>query len=192
VFETLAALIWTGLFLMVGRLFHAAIGDVLSVLANIGLAAVALVTVALLTLLVWRYAMRHAARRSDDVERIEVGELMLALMAERAAPLVIDVRSDHARALDPRAIPGALGIGLTELQASLDDIIALVSPGDGREVVLFCDCPHEASAIVGARQLIAAGLPRVRVLTGGLDAWQAANDAADAASASDTLAPAAA
>jgi len=193
VFETVAALIWTMLFLMLGRLFHAAIGDVLSVLANIGLAALALVSVALASLLVWRYAIRHAARQGQDVERIEVGELRLALAADAAAPLVLDLRSDHARALDPRGIPGAMGIGLSELQSAPDSIAALVSPGDGREVVLFCDCPHEASAVVGARHLIAAGLPRVRVLAGGLDAWQAASDAAEAAEpVDDALTPAAA
>jgi membrane protein DedA with SNARE-associated domain/rhodanese-related sulfurtransferase len=159
VFETIAALIWTLLFLMLGRLFHTAIGDVLSVLANIGLAAVALVAVALMTLLVWRYAMRYAARRSGDVERIDVAELRLALRAGGSAmPIVVDVRGAHAR----------------DLANSVGPLSALISPGDGRELIVYCDCPHDASAIVGARRLMAAGLPRVRVLAGGLDAWEAA------------------
>ena len=44
---------------------------------------------------------------------------------------------------------------------------------DGRELVVFCDCPDDASAIAAARLLMGAGLPRVRVLAGGLDAWMA-------------------
>ena len=40
-YETLAALIWTLGFLLLGRLFHAAIADVLAVLANVGLTATA-------------------------------------------------------------------------------------------------------------------------------------------------------
>lgn len=179
VFETIAALIWTLLFVMLGRLFSAAIGDVLSVLANIGLAAVALVAVALLTLLVWRYAMRFAARRSGDIERIDVAELRLGLRAGGAAmPIVIDVRGPRARAIDARSVPGAIGIALGDLVKSINSLTALTSPGDGRELIVYCDCPHDASAIVGARRLIAAGLPRVRVLAGGLEAWVAAEQAA--------------
>ena len=51
---------------------------------------------------------------------------------------------------------------------------SLGAMADGRELVLFCDCPDDASAIAAARVLLAAGLPRVRVLAGGLDAWMAA------------------
>ena len=190
VFETIAALIWTLLFLMLGRLFHTAIGDVLSVLANIGLAAVALVAVALMTLLVWRYAMRYAARRSGDIERIDVAELRLALRAGGSAmPIVVDVRGAHARAVDARSVPGAMGIALGDLAKSIGPLSALISPGDGRELIVYCDCPHDASAIVGARRLMAAGLPRVRVLAGGLDAWEAAEKEA-AALLGDTPEPA--
>jgi rhodanese-related sulfurtransferase len=82
---------------------------------------------------------------------------------------VIDVRSDEARALDTRAIPGAIGIGLKQLPKQLAGF------ADGRELVVFCDCPDDASAIAAARLLMGAGLPRVRVLAGGLDAWAAAH-----------------
>ena len=43
-----------------------------------------------------------------------------------------------------------------------------------RELVVFCDCPNDESAIAAARLLSKAGLPRVRVLAGGIDAWAAA------------------
>ncbi len=39
------------------------------------------------------------------------------------------------------------------------------------KLVVFCDCPDDATAIAAARVLMGAGLPRVRVLAGGLDAW---------------------
>ena len=40
------------------------------------------------------------------------------------------------------------------------------------EVVVYCDCPNDATAAVVARKLKGKGLTRVRPLAGGLDAWQ--------------------
>lgn len=165
-YETVAALIWTLLCLFVGRIFHAAIQDVLAVISDIGLGALAIGVLALAAFIGWRWRQRRLAQRVDDIVHIQVEALREALAAG-AGPTVIDVRSDEARALDARAIPGAIGIGLKQLPKHL--------PGfaDGRELVVFCDCPDDASAIAAARVLMGAGLPRVRVLAGGLDAWVA-------------------
>jgi membrane protein DedA with SNARE-associated domain/rhodanese-related sulfurtransferase len=165
-YETLAALIWTLGFLLVGRIFHAAIQDVLAVLSSIGLGALLLAALLLAAFVLWRYRQRRLARRADDIEHIEV-EALRAALAAGSGPTVIDVRADEARALDPRAIPGAIGIGLKQLPKRLGAF------ADGRELVVFCDCPDDGAAIAAARLLLAAGLPRVRVLAGGLDAWQA-------------------
>lgn len=165
-YETLAALIWTLAFLLLGRVFHTAIADVLEVLAQVGLAAAAAIALLLAAFLAWRYRLRRAALRGEDIERIEVAALRRAL-AGGSAPAVIDVRGADARALDARGIPGAVGIDLRRLPHALGAL------ADGRELVLFCDCPDDASAVAAARLLLAAGLTRVRVLAGGLDAWMA-------------------
>jgi membrane protein DedA with SNARE-associated domain/rhodanese-related sulfurtransferase len=165
-YETVAALIWTLGFLLIGRIFHAAILDVLSVLSSIGVAATVICALLLAAFVLWRYQQRRMALRSDDIERIEVAALRAALTAGAGLTL-IDVRSDEARALDDRAIPGALGIALKQLPKRLDAFT------DGRELVVFCDCPDDGSAIAAARVLRTAGMTRVRVLIGGLDAWAA-------------------
>jgi membrane protein DedA with SNARE-associated domain/rhodanese-related sulfurtransferase len=165
-YETVAALIWTLLCLFVGRIFHAAIQDVLAVISDIGLGALAIGVLALAAFIGWRWRQRRLAQRVDDIVHIQVEALREALAAG-AGPTVIDVRSDEARALDTRAIPGAIGIGLKQLPKQLAGF------ADGRELVVFCDCPDDASAIAAARLLMGAGLPRVRVLAGGLDAWAA-------------------
>lgn len=166
-YETVAALIWTLGFLFVGRIFHAAIQDVLAVISNIGLGALVIGMLALAAFIGWRYRQRRLAQQqADDIEHIQV-EVLREALAAGAGPTLIDVRSDEARALDTRAIPGAIGIGLKQLPKRLGAF------ADGRELVVFCDCPDDASAIAGARILAAAGLPRVRVLAGGLDAWVA-------------------
>lgn len=169
-YETIGALIWTLGYLLLGAVFHAAIRDVLAVLADIGLAATAVGGALLLAFLVWRYRQRRLARRADDIVTISV-EALRGALAQGRAPTVVDVRGEQVRALDPRAIPGAVGFALRELPHALGPL------ADGRELVLFCDCPDDASAVAAARVLMAAGLPRVRVLAGGLSAWMAADAA---------------
>jgi rhodanese-related sulfurtransferase len=41
------------------------------------------------------------------------------------------------------------------------------------EVIVYCDCPNEASAAKVARELKQRGFKRVRPLAGGFEAWQA-------------------
>jgi 3-mercaptopyruvate sulfurtransferase SseA len=43
-----------------------------------------------------------------------------------------------------------------------------------RELVIYCDCPNEASSASAAKALMARGYRHVRPLQGGLDAWGAA------------------
>ena len=42
------------------------------------------------------------------------------------------------------------------------------------EVVVYCACPNEASAVAVAKALVQHGFKRVRPLHGGIDAWIAA------------------
>jgi len=90
--------------------------------------------------------------------------------------VIIDVRSVTARALEPRQVPGAIAITLQQVDSHLQHL-----PRD-REIVLYCTCPNEASAVHVARVLAAHGFKRVRPLFGGLDAWIAAGHPAEAIS----------
>jgi rhodanese-related sulfurtransferase len=123
------------------------------------------VAVLFLIYLAVRYLRRRAFLREVGMSRISVGELR-ELIEGGAQPVVIDVRSDVGRSLDARRIPGALGIELAGLKRPL---IATL-PRD-REIVLYCNCPNEASAATAARLLASHGFTRVRPLAGGLEAW---------------------
>ena len=79
--------------------------------------------------------------------------------------MVLDVRSRAHRTLDGRSIPGALAVDLDDLDSTLAQI-----PRD-REVVVYCACPNEASAVRVALLLRERGIHRVRPLAGGIDAW---------------------
>jgi len=77
------------------------------------------------------------------------------------------VRPAAAAQLDPRRLPGALRIDLKEIAGRAAEL-----PAD-REIVLYCNCPNEASAALAAKALVQQGLSRARPLAGGLDGWQA-------------------
>jgi rhodanese-related sulfurtransferase len=105
--------------------------------------------------------------KSLRMARIGVGELY-ELVQAGAEPIIVDVRSSTARALEPRWIPGALHVPLEEVAKHIKDL-----PRD-RDIVLYCACPSEASAARVARVLMNHGFKKVRPLHGGLEAWRAA------------------
>jgi membrane protein DedA with SNARE-associated domain/rhodanese-related sulfurtransferase len=165
--STLSAALWSGCALLAGVLFRAQIQQLLLRLDQLG-SALVLVGISVLALYIaykwWQRARFYSLLR---MARIGVSELY-ELMQVGAAPVVIDVRSATARALEPRWIPGALNISLSEVGQRLKDL-----PRD-RDIIVYCTCPSEASAARVAKILMNHGFKRVRPLHGGLDAWLAA------------------
>jgi membrane protein DedA with SNARE-associated domain/rhodanese-related sulfurtransferase len=165
--STLSAALWSGCALGAGWMFRSQIQQLLHTLDRLG-SAVGLVGISILALYVgykwWQRARFYSLLR---MARIGVSELY-ELMQAGAAPVVIDVRSATARGLEPRWIPGALNISLTEVGQHLKDL-----PRD-RDIIVYCTCPSEASAARVAKILMNHGFKHVRPLHGGLDAWLAA------------------
>jgi len=184
-FESLAAAIWTLLFLGLGVAFSGQIQQVLELLTGMGKAALIALAVLLLIFAAQRYLRRRMFARDVAMARIGVAELR-ELMTQDPAPLVIDVRSAAGREIDPRRIPGALAVELDQVQRRSAEWPA------GREIVLYCNCPNDASAARAAGLLVRQGLTRVRPLAGGLDAWAAAGhplERHEAAPGRATMAP---
>ena len=166
-FETLAALIWAALYLGIGALFHREIQQALELLANMGLAAGIVLAIIVAGYLALRFWRRHVFLRSVEMSRITVDELLGQIETGRA-PIIIDVRSALGREIDLRRIPGALAM---ELAHVVRECSALARD---RAIVIYCNCPNEASAAQAARLLAANGFTQVKPLAGGLDAWVAA------------------
>jgi rhodanese-related sulfurtransferase len=74
------------------------------------------------------------------------------------------VRSPLSQAVTGR-IPGAITVNAANMRPDLLQIEPT------QEVVVYCACPNEASAVTVAQALIAHGFRRVRPLAGGIDAW---------------------
>lgn len=164
-YELLAGLIWSGVFLLLGMMLADQIQQALDMLADAGLFALLALGLIFAGLLVRRLWLRQRfARRTRGVRRISAAEALRL----SPAPLFIDVRGGGAPGAASHRIAGALALGLDELREQASGL-----PRD-RELVLYCNCPNEASAALGAGQLLEAGLSRVSALVGGFDGWAAA------------------
>ena len=171
-FEILAALIWAGLYMGLGALFHREIQGALELLSDMGLAAGVALAAIVMGYLALRWWRRREFLRSVEMSRITVHELR-ALITSARAPLIIDVRSALGRDIDLRRIPGALGIELAQVVHECRKVAR------DRLIVTYCNCPNEASAAQAARLLAAQGFTQVKPLAGGLDAWVAAGEGVD-------------
>jgi membrane protein DedA with SNARE-associated domain/rhodanese-related sulfurtransferase len=168
--STCAACLWVGSALGAGMLFKSQIARLLEHLSEFGSIVGAGVLMLLAAYIAYKWWERSRFFKMLRMARISVADLY-GLIQRGAAPLIIDVRSITARALEPRWIPGALHVPLPDVAHHLKEL-----PRD-RDIILYCTCPSEASAARVAKILMKHGFKRVRPLYGGLDAWIAAGHA---------------
>jgi rhodanese-related sulfurtransferase len=100
------------------------------------------------------------------MDRVTVDELK-SLLDRNAVGTILDVRSSLSQAASGR-IPGARRVDMQRIAEGLEGVST-----EG-EVIVYCACPNEASAVKVAQKLREAGFKRVRPLHGGIDAWIAA------------------
>ncbi|WP_046972253.1 VTT domain-containing protein [Dyella japonica] len=166
-FDGVGSLLWVGVAVSLGYVFSTQIDDLLVTLANAGSVALMLIGSLLVLYIIMKWWQRHRLIRALRMARITVQELNDELNKGRT-PAIVDVRSEAARILDSRVIPGALLADVNSV-----DLIVNAVPLDA-ELVIYCTCPNEASAALVAKALMSRGYKRVRPLLGGLDAWDEA------------------
>jgi len=166
-FDGMGSLLWVGVAVTLGYVFATEIDALLVTLANAGSVALMLIVCLLALYIIVKWWQRHRLIRALRMARITVQELNDAL-ADGRNPAIVDVRSEAARMLDSRIIPGALLADVNSV-----DLIVNAVPLDA-ELVIYCTCPNEASAALVAKALMSRGYKRVRPLLGGLDAWDEA------------------
>lgn len=159
-YDGTGAVLWAGVAIATGTVFHGAVNEALMTLESMGRVGLGVVLVAIAAFIIRKYWKRRLFLRELRMERISVLELQ-ALMDKPESPLLIDVRSEAER--DATGwIPGAVHA------ARVADLVVSATG----EVVVYCDCPNEASAALVASQLKQLGFVRVRPLAGGLEAWR--------------------
>jgi membrane protein DedA with SNARE-associated domain/rhodanese-related sulfurtransferase len=158
-------LLWSGVGIGVGALFHGSVDRVLAAFEDMGATALKVALTLLALFVLYKYIERRRFLKEMDVPRIAIDELK-ALIDGGHDPVIVDARGVTARRLEA-AIPGALVYGDGEpaaLMATLDK---------DRHIVVYCSCPNDVTAAQVAKQFLANGFHRARPLQGGLDAWNA-------------------
>jgi rhodanese-related sulfurtransferase len=130
-------------------------------LEDLGHVALLILVVAVALFLLYKWWQRHRFLMQIRMTRISTDELR-NLLQSIPGTVVLDVRSAESRA-QSGWIPGSIHVrDLSQLAADHED-----------EVVVYCDCPNDASAATVARALKERGFKKVRPLAGGIDAWRA-------------------
>ena len=165
--DGLASLLWTIVPVASGYMLAPQVDALLAALASAGTIALELVVMLLALYVAGKWWHRRSLLMALRMARITVHELHDAV-AKGNAPLIVDVRSRTSRQLDGRILPGARLADLACIDRALHDV-----PLD-QELVIYCNCPNEATSASAAKALMAKGYRHVRPLQGGLDAWGAA------------------
>ena len=118
--------------------------------------------------------VRHGAEQGQVTAAFELppNHPVRALMDESKVNAIVDVRSPLMQASTGR-IPGARTIDMQKIAESFKGV-----PVDG-EVIVYCACPNEATAVKVAQMLRKVGYKRIRPLYGGIDAWIEAGNAVE-------------
>lgn len=161
VFDFFGAVLWVSGAVILGAVFHEAVEALLNTLADLGHIAVAVLLLALGLFLAYKWWQRQRFLREIRMTRISSDELRSEMQTMPGLTL-IDVRSAESRARSGW-IAGSINVR---------DVSELKIDPDGA-VVVYCDCPNDASAAVIARKLKAMGFQHVRPLAGGISAWRA-------------------
>jgi membrane protein DedA with SNARE-associated domain/rhodanese-related sulfurtransferase len=166
-YNAVGAALWAGAGLILGLLFYPQIDWLLVQFYAFGGHALGLVALLVAAYLAYRWLARRRFLKTLRASRIEVAELQ-EMIGRGDAPIVLDARSATHRKLDGRMIPGAQAFDLDDLERPLTLISA------DRNVVVYCACPNDATAVKVAILLKRRGIRHVRPLAGGIDAWTTA------------------
>src|SRR5467141_2651383 len=159
--DGVGTLLWVGTLAAIGYLFSEPVSRAAAPVARLGPWLVLAVLVAFATWLSWKSLRRRAFVRDLRVARITPEELHSQMEAGDRVT-VIDLRSPLA----DMKVRGALHMTPDELERRHAEI-----PRD-RDVILYCNCPNEASAArtagspVGRRHRVLALRQRWRLPTG--------------------------
>jgi len=162
-FDAGGAGLWVGVAVALGYLFSHAIGSAMEKLSSLGRYGVMIVIAGFVAWIVFKWLRRYLFIKQLRMDRVSVDELR-DLMEQDKVQALVDVRSALSQAATGK-IPGARAIDMQNIAAGFKGV-----PVDG-EVIVYCACPNEATAVKVAQKLQRLGFTRIRPLHGGIDAW---------------------
>jgi len=162
-FDAGGAALWSGVGIGLGYLFRNAIEEVMNKLSALGKYGLMLVIAAFVAWILVKWWRRYLFIKQLRMDRVSVTELR-DLMEKKQVQALVDVRSAITQAATGR-IPGARAIDMQRIADGFKGV-----PVEG-EVIVYCACPNEATAVKVAQKLRKLGYQRIRPLHGGIDAW---------------------
>jgi len=130
-YDVVGTMFWAGSILLTGRIFHHQVEDVLALLRRSGASMLAVVFLAAIGWISFKYIQRRRFIRKLRVSRIPPEKLKEEI--DKGQPVVIvDLRNEFALDDDAVQIPGALRFTPEELELRHDEI-----PRD-REIIVYC------------------------------------------------------
>ena len=129
--DAVGSLLWLGLGIGLGIVFHRSVDRALGYLETLGYWAAGVIAIVVLLVILVKWWQRRRVRKLLRLARISVDELK-GLMDAGEAPVIVDVRNRSAHLHDPRRIPGAQRMTVDEIDNRLGEL-----PRD-REIVLYC------------------------------------------------------
>jgi len=160
-YDGIGAALWAGGAVALGTIFHAAVGALLLELESLGHYALMLLFAGIGLFIALKWWQRYRFAMQIRMSRISIDELG-ALIEKDADTTILDVRSAERRATQGWIHGAILVRDIADLELDPD-----------KEIVVYCDCPNEASAAVLAKKLRDKGFLHVRPLAGGMEAWLA-------------------
>ena len=162
-FDAGGAALWVGVAVGLGYVFNGAIGEVMRQLSDLGRYGVMIVIAGFVAWVIFKWWRRFRFIKQLRMDRVSVDELR-EMMENQAVQALVDVRSAITQAATGR-IPGARAVDMQNIAKGFEGV-----PVDG-EVIVYCACPNEATAVKVAQRLQKLGFTRIRPLLGGIDAW---------------------
>lgn len=166
IWDGVGALLWSATFIGAGYIFSNQIEKIGALAARMGLLSLILASALLALFIGWKYAQRQRFLHRLRIARITPEELLHKMQSGEDIA-VADLRHPLDFEADRVKVQGALRLLPEELDGRHQEI-----PRD-RDVVLYCNCPNEATSAAVALRLRRLGVTRVRPLAGGFEAWRA-------------------
>jgi membrane protein DedA with SNARE-associated domain len=130
-FDGMGAVIYNGLFVVLGYMFSHQLETVAQIALGFGVGLLLLIAAGLVFYIAWKYFQRQRFLRSLRVNRITPEELKRKIDAGEKVTIV-DLRHAMDFEADPNTIPGAYFLPSEDFERRHSEI-----PG-GRELILFC------------------------------------------------------
>jgi membrane protein DedA with SNARE-associated domain len=125
------AILWAGVPMFAGMVFHAEVDWLLARLEGMGVGALIMIAIVIGAYVGIKTLERYLLIRFLRMVRVSVEEVREMLRSDER-PLVLDARSATARKLDPRHISGAIAVDIAAPAAALPEA------APDRDIVVYC------------------------------------------------------